>query len=143
MTVRQRLMVVLCSVRLPLGGCHGTPTSPTVSAVQTEQFLQAGRWAAGPGCLTVSDTSCDLFAGCWHGTFPRPRVSDGGSFTAEGTYQFEAGPVRDESGQAARFSGSVSGDELTLTVERDDRSVPATSFVIRYDGPGQCTQLCL
>lgn len=130
-------------VALFLAGCHGGPTAPGVSVHDETSPLQSGRWSSGPACLTVTESAADLYSGCWHGHFARPRISSDGKFTVEGTYQFEAGPVTNETGYAARFVGSISGETLTLTVERTDKSIPAQSFSVTLSGEGNCPQLCV
>ena len=125
-----------------LAGCSGSPTAPAATGVRAEVLLATGRWSAGPACLSVTESAVDLYDGCWHGQFGRPRVGSDGTFSADGTYRFEAGPVRDETGQTARFSGSVSGDTLALTVERTDKSIPPVSYTVSLSGPGECVPLC-
>jgi hypothetical protein len=127
---------------LALAGCNGSPTAPRVATTnETPPQLASGVWSSGPACLNVTDAGVDLYSGCWHGRFSRPSVDSEGRFTAEGTYRFEAGPVKDETGQAARFTGQITGDTLTLTVERSDRTVPAATFAVTR-GEGICTRLC-
>ena len=138
--MRHILLVALCVALL--GGCNGSPTAPAASAVHAETMLTAGRWSSGPACLNVTESSCDLYAGCWHGQFSRPRMNADGTFTIEGTYRYEAGPVTNETGQTARFSGSISGETLTLTVERTDQTVPRTSYAVVLGGSDTCVPLC-
>jgi len=91
----------------------------------------------------VTEAVADLYSGCWHGHFTRPRISNG-KFTADGTYRFEAGPVTNENGQSARFTGSITGGTLTLKVERTDPSTQAQPVTFEMTlGEGRCTQLCV
>ena len=62
---------------------------------------------------------------CAHGTIDQPLTMDAkGAFRADGRFYPEhGGPTRrDESGEggAARYSGTVSGRSLTLTVKLGD-----------------------
>jgi hypothetical protein len=125
-----------------LAGCSGGPTAPQPNAAQAEVLLAVGRWSSGPACLSVTESSVDIYSGCWHGQFKRPQVGSDGTFSGEGTYRFEAGPVRDETGQTALFSGSISGDTLTLTVVRTDKSISAVSYALSPSGEGECVPLC-
>jgi hypothetical protein len=138
--MRHVFLVVLSFL---LAGCSGSPTAPAATAVRTEALLATGRWSSGPACLSVTESAADLYFGCWHGQFTRPSVGTDGTFSAEGTYRFEAGPVRDETGQTARFTGSISGETLTLAVDRTDQSIPRSTFAVVLSGSGTCTQLCL
>jgi len=141
--MRHTSFVALAILASVLAGCHGSPTTPGVSIHDETSPLQSGRWSSGPACLTVTESAADLYSGCWHGHFARPRVSSDGKFTVEGTYRFEAGPVTNETGYAARFVGSMSGETLNLTVERTDQSIPPVSFAVTLSGEGNCAQLCL
>jgi hypothetical protein len=102
--------------------------------------LAAGQWSTGAGCLNVTDATVDLYAGCWHGRFARPQLVNG-AFSMDGTFRFEAGPVKDESVNA-RFTGSVTGDTMTLNVQRTDPSIQAVTYEMKL-GEGRCTQLCV
>lgn len=136
-------------VVLALLGCGGSPTAPLPAQQQqgpgvphAAPMLATGRWSTGSACMNVTESTVDFYAGCWHGQFNRPQiVAD--AFTIEGTYQFEAGPTRDESGSNARFVGSLSGETLTLRVERSTPAIneqPLT-YVLEL-GEGTCQRLC-
>lgn len=139
----RHLLIVVPIVVLSLLSC-GSPTapSPTVQGAPVASALLApGRWSTGSACMNVTESMADLHAGCWHGRFARPRLS-GGSFTIEGTYRFEAGPEKDETGANARFIGSITGDTLTLRVERADPSSQPLTYVLEL-GEGSCQPLCV
>src|SRR6516225_8352323 len=74
--------------------------------------LLAGTWT-GDGCLSVAADGCDLVVGCSHGRFPVPVVGADGTFTVEGTYRVEAGPVSISPAPPATFSGVLKGQTLT------------------------------
>ena len=137
--MRRRLLVAPLAL-LALVACS-SPTAPAANAPVAPATLAQGRWGAGTTCLNVTESLADLHAGCWHGQFATPRLTDG-AFSVEGTFRFEAGPARDETGPPARFVGTVNGTTLTLRVERADPSVQPVTFILEL-GEGTCQQLCV
>src|SRR5260370_6780186 len=81
----------------------GTPTEPRATT------LAAGRWVGSNACLSVTETTCDLSAGCGHGHFPKPTIRSDGTFDVDGTYRIEVGPISINPPPPAHFSGSVAG----------------------------------
>ena len=115
----------------------GSPTEPTGRPLET------GRWTGDGACLSVTDAACNLVVGCGHGQFPRPTVDARGSFDVNGTYRIEVGPVSIDPAPPARFSGSVTGRRLTLTVAPSAASLPSASYSMTLTAPGDCVVQCL
>jgi hypothetical protein len=90
----------------------------------------------------VTESSCNFVAGCGHGQFPRPVVSESGTFEVDGTYRIEAGPVSIQPAPPARFSGSLIGGRLILTVTPAAPLQPA-SYSMILNGTGTCSVPCL
>src|SRR5690349_21605256 len=95
--------------------CAETPAQPRETTM-----LSAGTWT-GDGCLSVATREdCQLIVGCGHGVFSQPVVRADGTFEVDGTYRVEAGPISNTPAPAAKFSGVVRGQTLTLTVTPTD-----------------------
>jgi hypothetical protein len=58
-------------------------------------------------------------SGCGSGTMPRPMVDSSGRFEVDGTYLVSVGPPPPPGSPApaVHFSGTVSGDTLTVSVQ--------------------------
>ena len=128
-----KTLSLVCAGYWLLTAC-AMPTAPREAA------LGLGRWT-GDGCLSVSADGCNFVAGCAHGQFPRPVVRVDGTFDVDGTYRVEAGPVSIEPAPPAHFSGSVSGDTITLTVT--PQSLAPGRYTLRATTAGTCTVPCL
>lgn len=80
-----------------------------------------GTWGGDRLQLTVDAQGARLKLDCASGAINSPLVLDAhGAFMASGTFEAQqAGPQRaDESGAApARYSGSIKGDLMTLTIQ--------------------------
>jgi len=135
-----------------LAGCdHSNPTEPTQAQGVTEPraLMSLGRWStesSNGACLTVEDTQVTLIAGCWRGRFSRPSIGADGTFSAEGTFRFEAGPSRDDPAPPAHFTGAISGTSLTLNIQRTGQSGSSdapVSFALTFSGEGTCSPLCV
>ena len=139
MRSRRAAVAVIC---LLLGACSAeTPAQPAAT------MLSAGTWT-GDGCLSVAADGCDLVVGCGHGRFPAPVVGADGTFSVEGTYRVEAGPVSISPAPPATFSGVLKGQTLTLTVTPHDASGLPTSnalqFMLQFKGTGGgCVSACV
>lgn len=118
-------------------GCSRTPAAPA------EMPLPLGRWV-GEGCLSVTESRCDLVVGCGHGQFPRPFVATDGAFVADGTYRIEVGPISINPPPPAHFTGVVSGRTLTMTVVPGDGSTPPASYRLQLtNDTGTCAVPCV
>jgi len=83
--------------------------------------LPVGDWGGPRAGLTVEETKARLELDCAHGIITQPLTLDAkGGFQVEGRYFPErGGPVRaneNDEGRPARYSGTVSGRTLTLTL---------------------------
>jgi hypothetical protein len=77
---------------------------------------------------------------CGHGSIDMPFVVDGdGRFDVAGVHVFEhGGPVHNDEvpdAHAARYTGQVEGETMTLTLSVPDRGVSETFSLVR-DAPG-------
>lgn len=84
-----------------------------------------GRWGGDHVRLDVSEAGAAVEFDCAHGTVDQPMALDAeGRFDARGTYVREhGGPVRPdetENSEPARYTGSVVGRSMSLTVVLDD-----------------------
>jgi len=147
--MRQGFLFTVAIAASLLAGCNNSsPTEPLLQATEPATgTLALGRWSAeGSACLTVAQPEINLIAGCWRGRFPMPAVRADGTFDADGTFRFEAGPSQDTPGAPAHFSGRIDGTALTLTVQQTAPSAaPATpvSFALTFAGEGTCSPLCV
>jgi len=91
----------------------------------------------------VTDTACNLVVGCGHGQFPRPTVDGRGKFDVSGTYRIEVGPISVDPAPPARFSGSVNGSRLMLSVVPGAATPPSASYSMTRTASGSCVVPCL
>ena len=124
-----------------LTACNGSPTAPAETIQGTEAMLATGRWSGGSNCLSVDASGCELVVGCMYGRFSRPVVHADGTFVVDGTYRFEGGPSSDATPPAARFTGTVSGESLTLIIQQGSAAPVTLSFA--QGGAGNCPRLCV
>lgn len=137
--------VLAATMALLLATCGGSPTDPTRNPVNTlggeTKTLETGKWSGENVCLSVESAECQLLSGCWRGHFAKPTIQSNGTFSIDGTFRFEAGPTTNENPPAAHYTGSISGNTLTLTVQ------PATGAPLTYQvtltGSGSCPSLCV
>jgi hypothetical protein len=119
-------------------GCTGGPATPQ------DMVFPAGRWTNGSACLSATDQGCDLVVGCGHGQFSKPTVHADGSFSVEGTYRIEAGPVSVNPAPPASFSGTISGNALSIIVTPSDPTLQPASYVLSLtSGTARCTVPCV
>jgi len=132
-----RVAVIGCACLLAIG-CAETPAQP-----RDTTMLAAGTWT-GDGCLSVSAReACELLVGCGHGQFPQPAVRADGTFDIDGTYRVEAGPISNTPAPAAKFTGVVRGQTLTLTVTPSDGSRPVSYTLQLTSASGRCVTACV
>lgn len=132
---RRRLgaAAVACAIA---GACSTAPSAPT--------SLPDGRWTGGGACLSVAAPACDFVAGCGHGQFAAPALRGDGTFSVEGTYRIEAGPIGIEPAPPATFSGVLTGGTLTLTVVPRAGGPPPATYELRMTGAsGRCPVPCV
>ena len=95
---------------LLLAGCAFAPTEP------------AGEWGGERIALVISGEGGEIESDCAHGRIDGPFVLDpNGAFLLPGIWSREhGGPVREgeaEEELAARFSGWIAGDAMTLNID--------------------------
>jgi hypothetical protein len=115
--------------------CGGTdPTGPASSL--------EGRWGGEHVALDVATDSSAIEYDCAHGTIDEPLTLDGNAnFVAIGTYTRESpGPIQlDEppDRHPARYSGSVVGSRMTLTVTLADSGEVVGTFNLELGNLGR------
>ena len=79
-----------------------------------------GTWGGEHALLEIKDTSASIEFDCAHGTLQVPLTLNRGAFDVAGEYvQEHGGPIRSDETvdrQPARYTGSVSGNTMTLLV---------------------------
>jgi len=96
-----------------LAACYSNPSDPITEI--------KGTWGGENAGLIATDTSAHVHIGCTLGDTGTPiRPDVYGHFDVTGTYNVDAYPVDRGIIHPARFTGSVSGNELTLTVTLTD-----------------------
>jgi hypothetical protein len=84
----------------------------------------AGTWGGDNAGLIADDTSAHVHIGCTYGDVHQPIVADGrGNFDLPGEQDITAHPVDRGILHPARFSGTVLGRTMTLTVTLTDTAV--------------------
>ena len=102
------------------------------------QRLSTGTWGGPNIRIQVETGSATIDYACAHGTITGPLTFDSkGRFTWRGTHTSEGpGPVRAEesNGSPAIYTGSVSGDKMTLTVKLSDTRHVGDTFTLTRGG---------
>lgn len=106
------------------------------------QKLSNGTWGGKHIRFEVSDGAVDIEYDCAHGSIAGPLTFDlQGRFSWRGTYTAEhGGPIRRSEkveDQAATYSGSLTGDTMTLTVRLENSSIEPQKFVLSRDSMGR------
>lgn len=107
---------VLLTVALIIG-----TTSAASYARGVDRSIPPGIWGGEHLRVEITSGGATLEFDCAHGAIDEPlRLDKRARFSAQGTYTPErGGPVRrgDSPSSAARYSGVVKGDTITLTVK--------------------------
>jgi hypothetical protein len=118
-----------------LAGCAAIPQKPV--------FL-SGQWGGPHIDLLLEGGIGTVEFDCAGGTIDT-NLAASGTFTAAGTYRAgQGGPVRVGqifTSQRATYSGSVAGDQMTLSIRLEDGSTLGP-FSLTRGAPGQLTR-CL
>ncbi len=121
--------------RLPIGlvilflACSETVTGPKPGSVPLGAW---GNSESGLGAsrLTVTGAGGTLHQTCADGTISQPIVLDaGGRFDVAGEYAVTVGPTQNS--QRARYTGSVSGQTMMLTVTETSSGATFGPFTLR------------
>ncbi len=109
-----------------------TSCARTTSTAPDSTVLAKGTWGGENIALTVDDKEVHVEFDCAAGSFVQPRSLDGGGrFQVDGVYAKErGGPIREGQGVSARYSGTLSGDTLTLTVTLLDANEDIGPFTV-------------
>ena len=117
-----RRLPLFCAALL-LVGCF---LDPDVSQ-PGEETLALGTWGGKNAGLIVEDTLAHVHVGCTYGNFSGPRQLDNaGLFDVAGEYLLRAYPIAVGPTQPARFTGTVQGNKLTMTVTVNDTTEKKT-----------------
>lgn len=101
---------------LVIAACTSSPSDPLTEI--------KGTWGGEDAGLIASDSSAHVHIGCTLGDTSIPiRPDASGNFDVPGTYNIDAYPVDRGIIHPARFTGRVSGNELTITVTLVDTGV--------------------
>jgi hypothetical protein len=128
-----------CAVALTAlaSACDGSPTAPGGQG----STLRAGTWGgSGIGLQVPGNGAATVEYDCAHGTIDREIPVDArGQFTAGGQHVAERpGPVREGDAPAprpARYTGSISGATMRLTVTLTDTGQALGSFTLTLGRP--------
>lgn len=94
--------------------------SPPTKTEQTDKAL-IGVWGGKSALLNIEEKGAGLDLACAHGSIEQPIVLDSAhAFDLAGTYEQESfGPTRadEDKKQPARYTGSVDGKTMTLTIK--------------------------
>jgi hypothetical protein len=131
---RNRLLVVVSLVLLIVSSAALRP--------RKMQRLATGTWGGPHIRIQVESGSASIDYDCANGTIDGPFNLDGnGSFTWRGSHTREGpGPIRvgqEENGKAAIYTGSVKGDNMTLTVKLADTNEVVDTFTLKHGGAGR------
>lgn len=101
-----------------------------------------GTWGAQGISMEVSDSGAVISYDCAHGSISEKIVLDGqGHFSVRGHHMRERpGPTRadeDQTGQAASYRGSVSGETMTLTVTLSESNETVGTFTLTHGNSGR------
>lgn len=101
-----------------------------------------GNWGGNQVRLDVRQGGADIEFDCAHGTLDAALETDArGRFDVRGSFVRErGGPVRlneKPDSTPARYSGSVAGDEMTLTVTLENSDESVGTFTLRRGSEGR------
>ena len=100
--------------------------------------LAPGSWGGDHMSVEIADSTARVEYDCATGTIALPIVLVAGEFTAAGTYtQEHGGPVREgelTTPVPARYSGTVSGERMVVTVFLPDENRTIGTFQLKRGG---------
>lgn len=106
-------MALLGTCVVLAAACYSRPSDPIGEIT--------GTWGGDDAGLIATDSSAHVHIGCTLGDTSAPIRADAyNHFDVTGTYNVDAYPVDRGIIHPARFTGQVSGNELTLTVTLTD-----------------------
>jgi hypothetical protein len=109
-------------------------------------LVAVGTWGGDNSGAIVTDTLAHIHIGCTYGDVPgRIHVDDDGAFDVTGSYLLRAYPIAVGPTMPARFTGTVAGTTLVVTVVVNDtiehKNVtlgPAKMFFGKEPSMGPC-----
>jgi hypothetical protein len=138
--------LLLSNVLAQGGSCSGGGAAARKGeSVATNETLAAGVWGGAHARMEVVEGGVNFEFDCAAGQINRPVALDGeGRFDVKGTFNAQhAGPVlRDEeaNARAARYSGRVRGETLTLTVTLAGAEEEVSSYTLTRGDEGRLTK---
>jgi len=126
----------------PASAVRSRETASPQGGHQGRGGVHQGVWGGPHIRLEVTDQGAEVEFDCAHGTIPGPlKLDHAGRFRSEGTYvQEHGGPVRDDETGArrpARYSGTVDGKTMRLTVTFTDASEDFGTFELLQGSEGE------
>lgn len=119
--------------------CRSSKMAKTTE--EKAQRLPAGAWGGMHVGLEVTEEGASLDFDCARGEINQAITLDSnGRFDVQGTFTREGpGPIRagKDYGSAARYSGSVSGDTMTLTVAPANSSASNSTYTLTRGKAGR------
>ena len=103
-------------------------------AQEGPRTLPDGNWGGKHVGMEVDAKGVRFEFDCAHGTTATIRLAEDGRFDVAGTFVRERpGPTRPEGdrGEAARYSGRIEGDSMTLTVETTNPAETIGTYTLR------------
>jgi len=103
-------------------------------AQEGPKTLPEGNWGGEHVGIEVDAKGVRFEFDCAHGTTGSIRLAEDGRFDAAGTFVRERpGPARPDGdrGDAARYSGRIEGDAMTLTVETTNPAETIGAYTLR------------
>ena len=124
------------------GACVGKKSDAGRAGVGGTAMIESGTWGGKGILLQVTDAGATVEYDCAHGTIERLEPGRDGGFEARGTHTVESfGPTRAGAAppaRPARYTGRVSGDEMTLRVTLTDTMEDVGTFSL---GRGRRTRI--
>jgi hypothetical protein len=106
-----------------------------------ENRVAEGTWGGNHVRLRVTASGGDIEFDCAHGELSEALKLDAeGRFDVAGTLTREGGPIRldvPRTGRAARYTGRVEGQTMTLTVKFDDKNQEAQALALTRGSEGR------
>jgi hypothetical protein len=118
-----------------------TPPRPPTAPTNSAQRQLSGLWGGMHVTLESSERGATLDFDCATGTIREPIVLDSaGHFDVVGSYNREGpGPVRQgvQTDSSARYSGTVTGETMTLAVRLEGSSEPLLNLSLTRGKQGK------
>ena len=101
-----------------------------------------GSWGGQHIRIEIANDSAEIDYDCAHGTIDGPlRVDSRGHFSLAGKHFRERpGPIREgeeSNGQPAKYTGSIAGDKMTLTVTLKNAGEALGTYTLVHGSPGR------